>query len=65
MPKKEMVYAAIASDMDLIPLVSEFPDVFPKELSGMPLDHELEFSIDLVPGTTPFYKKYYRMPSSD
>ena len=31
----------------------------------MPLDRELEFAIDLVPGTTPLYKKCYRMPSSE
>ena len=31
----------------------------------MPPDRELEFSIDLVPGTAPIYKKYYRMPSSE
>ena len=31
----------------------------------MPPDRELEFAIDLVPGTAPLYKKYYRMPSSE
>jgi hypothetical protein len=31
----------------------------------MPLDRELEFAIDLVPGTAPIYKKYCRMPSSE
>ncbi|XP_073360209.1 uncharacterized protein [Aegilops tauschii subsp. strangulata] len=46
-------------------LVSGFLDVFPEELPRMPPDHELEFAIDLVPGTTPLYKKYYRMPSSE
>ena len=46
-------------------MVSEFPDVFPEELPGMPPDRELEFAIDLVPGTAPLYKKYYRMPSSE
>jgi hypothetical protein len=32
--------------------VSEFPDVFPEELPGMPPDREIEFVIELVPGTT-------------
>ena len=59
-----MVFAAIA-EMELIPVVSEFPDVFPEELPGMPPDRELEFAIELVPGTTPIHKKYYRMPSYD
>ena len=64
MPKKGMIYAAIAKEMNLVPVVCEFPDVFLDELPGMPPDRELEFSIELVPGTTPIYKKYYRMPSS-
>ena len=45
-PSKEMVFTAIA-EMELIPVVSEFPDVFPEELPGMPPDRELEFAIDL------------------
>ncbi|XP_073363175.1 uncharacterized protein [Aegilops tauschii subsp. strangulata] len=65
MPKKEMVFAAITEELDLIPVVSEFPDVFPKELPGMPPDQELEFAINLVPGTALLYKKYYRIPSSE
>ncbi|XP_074323501.1 uncharacterized protein LOC141660416 [Apium graveolens] len=33
-----------------IPIVSEFPDVFPNELPGLPPDRQIEFSIDLAPG---------------
>ena len=62
--KKEMVFTTVA-ELELIPVVSEFPDVFPEELPGMPPDRELEFAIDLVPGTAPLYKKYYRMPPSE
>ena len=36
-----------------IPVVREFPDVFPEELPGLPPDREIEFSIDLAPGTAP------------
>ena len=50
--------------MDKIPVVREFPDVFPEELPGMPPDRELEFAIEVVPGTSQIYKKYYRMPST-
>ena len=60
-----MIYTTIASDMELILVVSEFPDVFLEELPGMIPHHELEFSIDLLPVTTPIYKKYYTMPSSE
>jgi hypothetical protein len=36
-----------------IRVVRDFPDVFPVELPGMPPDREVEFVIDLLPGTTP------------
>ena len=61
-PKPELVCTAVV-ELEFIPVVSEYPDVFPEELPGMPPDRELEFAIDLVPGTAPLYKKYYRMPS--
>jgi hypothetical protein len=42
-------------------VVKDFPDVFPEELSGMPPDREVEFVIDLLPGTVPISKRLYRM----
>jgi hypothetical protein len=42
-------------------VVRDFPDVFPKELPGMPPDTEVEFVIDLLPGTAPISKRPYRM----
>src|SRR4051812_20351800 len=64
--KKEATICQITtSEMDKIPVVREFPDVFPEELPGMPPDGELEFAIEIVPGTAPIYKKYYRMPSTE
>jgi hypothetical protein len=44
--------------------VSEFPDGFPEELLGMPRDHEIEFVIEIVPGTTPILKRPYRMAAN-
>jgi hypothetical protein len=44
-----------------IRVVSEFPDVFPDDLPGMPPDRDIEFSIDLLPGTAPIAKRPYRM----
>jgi hypothetical protein len=41
---------------DHIRVVRDFLDVFPEELPGMPLDREVEFVIDLLPGTTPISK---------
>jgi hypothetical protein len=40
-----------------IRVVSEFPDVFPEDLPGMPPDRDIEFSIELIPGTAPISKR--------
>jgi hypothetical protein len=44
-----------------IRVVRDFPDIFPEELPGMPLDREVEFVIDLLPGTAPISKRTYKM----
>jgi hypothetical protein len=38
-----------------------FSDIFPEELPGMPPYREVEFVIDLLPGTAPTFKRPYRM----
>ena len=53
------------SELSKVPVVCEFPDVFPEELPGMPPNREIEFIIELAPGTTPIYKKPYRMAPSE
>jgi hypothetical protein len=40
-----------------IPVVCEYADVFPDELPGMPPDRDIEFAIELQPGTTPISKR--------
>jgi hypothetical protein len=52
-----------ASIMD-VRTISEYPDVFPEELTGMPPDHEIEFVVELVLGTTPIFKRPYRMAAN-
>ena len=47
------------------PAVSEFLDVFPDEISGMPPSREVEFTIDLIPGTAPISKAPYRMAPAE
>jgi hypothetical protein len=42
-----------ASQEPVVPVVNEIPDVFPEELPGMPPDRDIEFVIDLMPGTVP------------
>ena len=44
-----------------IPIVNEFLDVFPNDLPGMPPEREVEFIIELLPGTAPIAKRPYRM----
>jgi hypothetical protein len=41
------------SRLEDIPVVNEFQDVFSQELPGMPPDREIEFTIDLILGTSP------------
>ena len=44
-----------------IPTVSDFSDVFPEELLGLPPHREIKFAIDVVPGATPASITPYRM----
>ncbi|KAI5318962.1 hypothetical protein L3X38_038670 [Prunus dulcis] len=47
------------------PVVREFPDVFPKDLPGLPHEREIEFTIELVPGTNPISQTPYRMTPAE
>ncbi|WVZ53244.1 hypothetical protein U9M48_004215 [Paspalum notatum var. saurae] len=60
-PPQAEVNAIDATALENIRVVSEFPNVFPDSLPGMPPEHDIEFSIELVPGTAPIYKKAYRI----
>ncbi|GAU45204.1 hypothetical protein TSUD_139090 [Trifolium subterraneum] len=51
--------------LEEIPVVSEFSDVFPEDISDLPPEREVEFSIDLVPGTSPISMAPYRMSASE
>jgi hypothetical protein len=42
-------------------IMDEYPDVFPEELQCIPPDRDIEFVIELVPGTATIYKSPYRM----
>ena len=48
-----------------VPVLKDFPDVFPEELPGMPPDRDIEFLIELLPGTRLISKRPYRMPAND
>jgi len=48
-----------------LPVVNELPEVFPNEIPDVPPEREVEFSIDLVPGTKPVSMAPYRMSASE
>ncbi|XP_073025085.1 uncharacterized protein [Primulina eburnea] len=48
-----------------IPIVAEFVDVFPDEIPGFPPAHEVEFGIELMPGTSSISRTPYRMAPAE
>ncbi|GKF83307.1 hypothetical protein Tco_0244963 [Tanacetum coccineum] len=48
-----------------VPIVRDFPEVFPEDLSGLPLTRQVEFQIDLVPGAAPIARAPYRLAPSE
>ena len=52
-------------NVEKIPVIREFPDVFPEELPGISLEKEVDLSIEIVPGTAPVSKAPYRMAPTE
>ena len=50
-----------SSPLEKIRIVRDFPNIFPKDMSRLPPDREIEFSIDLLPRIVPISKAPYRM----
>jgi hypothetical protein len=48
-----------------VPVINEFPNVFLKELPGMPPDRDIEFVIELKPGIAPIYKTPFSMTTPE
>ncbi|XP_075479496.1 uncharacterized protein LOC142520395 [Primulina tabacum] len=73
MKSGEDIYLAMVSEVqgevelkiEDIPIVREFPNVFPEELLGAVPDREVEFEINLVPGAAPISKAPYRMAPAE
>ncbi|KAJ9536067.1 hypothetical protein OSB04_un000770 [Centaurea solstitialis] len=53
------------SVIETIPVVSEFPEVFPDDLTSLPPDRPIEFRIDLLPGAAPIARSPYRLAPSE
>jgi hypothetical protein len=53
------IYEAIIPEIKDIPVVCEFSDVFPEDLPGLPPERDVEFVIELKPGTAPISRRSY------
>lgn len=60
MSKGCLAYLAHIVDIELealilqyVPIVKEFPEVFPDDLPGLPLERVIDFGIDVRPNTQP------------
>jgi hypothetical protein len=62
---RSCAFVMIESPVERIPVVCDYPDVFPDELPGMPPDRDIEFAIELQPRTAPISKRPYRMPPAE
>jgi hypothetical protein len=59
------VHHTMTKSIEEIPVVRECLDVFPDDLLGMPYERDIEFKIELQPGTTPISKALYKMSRED
>ncbi|KAM1404680.1 hypothetical protein ACFX2I_013142 [Malus domestica] len=53
------------SNVEDVYVVRYFPDVFPEDLPGLPPDRDVEFVIDLLPGTNPIFLTSYKMAPAE
>lgn len=51
--------------IDEFPMVCHFPEVFPYDINDLPQEREVEFNIDLIPGTRPVSMAPYRMSPAE
>ncbi|GKE15873.1 putative reverse transcriptase domain-containing protein, partial [Tanacetum coccineum] len=65
--KARLLMSVKASDkkQEEVVVVRDFPEVFPDDLSGLPPIREIEFRIELIPGTTPVAKSPYCLAPSE
>nr|GFC30235.1 putative reverse transcriptase domain-containing protein [Tanacetum cinerariifolium] len=58
-------YKSKENRLEDVPIVQDFPEVFPKDLLGIPPTRQVEFQIDLTPGAAPVVRAPYRLVSSE
>ena len=61
----EKVCATSVKEIRDILVVFDFLDIFPEDLPSLPPDRDVQFNIDLKPGTTPISQRAYRMPPKE
>ncbi|GJU98439.1 putative reverse transcriptase domain-containing protein [Tanacetum coccineum] len=62
---KEVEEKSKGKRLEDVPIVRDFPEVFPKDLPGIPPARQVEFQIDLVPGAAPVARAPYRLAPSE
>ena len=64
-PRRTQVNSLSGVVQEEVSVVKDYPDVFPEELPGMPPDRDIEFLLELLPGTGPISMRPFRMPAND
>ncbi|GKG16948.1 hypothetical protein Tco_0361905 [Tanacetum coccineum] len=62
---KETKYKSEKKRLEDVPIVQDFPDVFPEDLPGLPPTRQVEFQIDLIPGAAPVARAPYQLAPSE
>ncbi|GJX26021.1 putative reverse transcriptase domain-containing protein [Tanacetum coccineum] len=62
---KEVEDKSEKKQLEDVPIVRDFPEVFPEDLPGLPPTRQVEFQIDLVPGAAPVARAPYRLAPSE
>nr|GEY74614.1 putative reverse transcriptase domain-containing protein [Tanacetum cinerariifolium] len=63
--KKKTVDKSKKKRLEDVPIVRDFPELFPEYLLGIPPTRQVEFQIDLIPGATPVARAPYRLTPSE
>nr|GEU54160.1 hypothetical protein [Tanacetum cinerariifolium] len=58
-------YKSKENQLEDVPIVRDFSEVFPKDLPGLPPNRQVEFQIDLIPGAAPVARAPYRLAPSE
>ncbi|GJU50451.1 putative reverse transcriptase domain-containing protein [Tanacetum coccineum] len=62
---KEVEDKSEKKQLEDVPIVRDFPEVFPEDLPGLPPTRQVEFQIDLIPGAAPVARAPYRLAPSE